>query len=154
MHGDLVPYGCDRIGKHSFPSQGREYQPQAVLLHQFPPFLAQRQLRGSPAASAPARQTGQLLVLLPPVLCQYFGFSALVCFGFWIWTKDGLTRSSGDAVWRSSFSFAIPRAEAAVQRERGVGELQWGWLGCLFSLNFCPVWPYVSNEVLLFLCAS
>lgn len=57
----------------AFPSHGREYQPQAALLHQFPPFLAQRQLGGSLAASAPARQTGRLLALLPSVLRQCFG---------------------------------------------------------------------------------
>lgn len=27
----------------AFPSHGREFQPQAALLHQFPPYLAQRQ---------------------------------------------------------------------------------------------------------------
>lgn len=119
----------------AFPSHGREFQPQAALLHQFPPYLAQRQLRGSRAALAPARQTGWLSVLLPSVLCPCFGFS-------WIWTKM-VSYAALELLFEEHPSLPFP---SAVQRERGGGKPQSGWLGCLFSLNFCPVWPYISNK--------
>lgn len=153
VHGNQVPYGCDTIGKHTFPSHGWEYRPQAALLHQFPPFLAQRQLRGSPAALAPARQTGQLLALLPSVLCQCFGFSTWVCFGL-LWFLN-LNQSWSHTQLRSCCLKSIlllchSQGWSCCSKEKGWGKLQSGWLGCLISLNFCPVWPYVSNTCIKF----